>query len=178
MKLPVVRILSVFVLIATLSFLPALSHAQASTPQAQDAEVTFYSNGSLRSLLMPDAKHAAFGGYIYDGQTRLFTTWHDRFVTLHFPPGVHVFSASYSHRHPARNSQLSLDLVAGQSYFIRVEAEFKGAIILESQKGRLDVVSCQIAHHDAGQDKPVETKRIAPNARPEVVAVTSMPPCK
>jgi hypothetical protein len=178
MKLPVARTLSVLLLIATLSMLPGLSHAQTRAPQAQDAEVTFYSNGSLGALLMPKTKHAAFAGYIFDGENRLFTTWHDRFVTLRLPPGVHMFSASYSHKHPARNSQFSLNLVAGQSYFIRAEAEVKGVVILQFQKGRLDVVSCQTAHHDAGQDKPVQTKHIAPGARSEVVALTSMPPCQ
>lgn len=178
MKFPLARILSTLFLFATLALLPALSAAQASAPETQYAEVTFYSNASILKIELPYSKHAFFYGEIFDGQTKIATMRHGRFLTLHLSPGAHVFSASFSGRHPAKNSQLSLNLVVGQSYFIRAEGEYKNFVYFELGKGRLDEVSCATAHAEAGDTKPLKEKHIAKSARSETVALTSMPPCQ
>lgn len=178
MKLTLARILPALLSFATLSLLPAFSTAQANAPQPQDAEVTFYSNASVAKAELPYSHHAFFYGVIFDGSTKIATMRHGRFVTFHLSPGPHRLSASYSGRHPAKNSQFPIDLVAGKSYFIRTEGEYKNFVYFELQKGRLDEVSCATAHAEAGNTKPLKEKHIAKGARSEAVALTSMPPCQ
>lgn len=176
MKRLVIRTLAVLLFAATFLSFPKSSAAQASALQAQDAEVTFYSNGSLASaLILPTTKHGAFYGAIFDGNERLAILKHEQFFTVRVPSGHHVFSASFRKKHPAKNALLRLDLGPGARYFVRVVAEY-GVIV--GSKPRLDEVSCQLAHREGGQDQPINAKDIAPGARSEVVALTSMPPCK
>ncbi len=86
---------------------------------AQDAQVTFYSNGSALRGGLPVVNHGAFTGGIFDGDQRLVMLHHRHFFTLHLAVGPHTFSASLSGKHPAANSQLVLDLKPDEQYFIR-----------------------------------------------------------
>lgn len=157
-------------------FVAASAATSFSATPAQEAEVTFYSNASVLSGALPYTRHAAFYGAIFDGSNRLAVITHGRFLTLRLAPGRHIFSASFSRKHPAKNSQLILNLSPGKQYYIRADAEYKG-VVLVLMKGRLAQVSCQLAHQEAGATKPLQQKRIAPNARAEVLASASMPPC-
>jgi hypothetical protein len=155
---------SLVLLVALLAFL--------GLAKAQDAEITFYSNGSLLMMSAPWTKHALFGGEIYDGTERVASLYPRRFLTLRVTPGSHVFSASYS-KHPAKNSQLAVTVAAGETYFISAEAESRGLGV----KGRLDLVPCQKARDSAGSIRPLEHKYIALTAKSKVVTTTSFPAC-
>lgn len=175
MNRPVARTLAIFLFAATLSLASNVSTAQASATQAQDVEVTFYSNGSLASaIILPKTRHGAFYGAIFDGNERLAILKHEQFFTVRVPSDHHVFSASFRKKHPAKNALLRTDLSPGARYFVRVVAEYG---VIFGSKPLLDEVSCQVAHREGGQDQPINAKEIAPSARPEIVALTSMPTC-
>jgi hypothetical protein len=158
-------------LIVTMFFPPYALSATA----ASDSEVIFYSQGSLLALAA-GTKHEAFAGYIFDGQERIALLPYRRFLAVRLPAGMHIFSASYSGKSPAKNSQLSLNLVVDKIYFIRADAEGNGLISIYP-RGRLDEVSCQEANVEADKIKPVKKKNIPSQARLEIVALTSMPSC-
>jgi len=142
----------------------------------QDAEVTFYSNHSVLAAGIPGAKYG-FDGAIFDGQRRIAVIRHGRFLTLHLPLGSHIFSASLSGKHPAANSQLSLELVENGKYFIRAKAESRGVIVIDSPKGQLDQVNCQIAHQEGEGTHPLEEKHVSSEVRTAMATATTMPPC-
>jgi hypothetical protein len=154
----------------------------ASAAPPTDAEVTIYSNGSLASAVLmpgePKVNHAAFIGLLFDGDQKIGFIQPNRFLTLRLPTGQHTFSASLSSKHPAKDSQLPLVLNAGEKYFIRVQEESRGVVFASAQKGRLDLVTCQIAHQDAANASPTDSKRIAPEMRDKIIPTRSMPPCE
>lgn len=150
----------------------------ASSVPTPGAEVTIYSNGNILTTGAPRANHAAFLGWLYDGSRSIGFIQPKHFLTLHLPPGPHAFSASLSAKHPAENSQLSLDLAEGGKYFIRVQEESRGALFMGAEKGRLDLVTCQIAHQEAANANPTDPKRIVQEMRDKVTPARSMPPCE
>jgi hypothetical protein len=157
------------ILLATLA-VPAL----AAPPP--DAEVIFY-NGSLAALsAAPLAKHAAFVGWLYDGNHLIGFVQPKRFLMLHLSPGLHKFSASMSTKHPAENSVLSLDLSEGERYFIRVQ-DNSGFLSVLPNKGRLDLVGCQIAVQELPNARPTNLKKIEPAMRDKVSTASSLSPC-
>lgn len=150
----------------------------ASATAPKDAEITFYSNGSVLASNTPYANHAAFLGWLFDDNQRIALIQPKHYVTLHVSPGPHVFSASFS-KHPAKNSQLSLDLTEGGKYFVRVQAEWRGILVLETRKGRLDLVDCQIALQETAKATPTDPERILAELRDRIVSgTTSLPTCE
>jgi hypothetical protein len=148
------------------------------TSPAQTAEVTFFSNGSKLTPNAPHANHAVFDGWLFDGNQPIGFVQPKHFLTLRLSTGPHIFSASFSAKHPAENSKLQIDLAEGGRYFVRVQAEWRGVLVLESRKGRLDVVTCQIAQLEATNAPSSDTKRIMPEMRDKVVSGPSIPPCR
>jgi hypothetical protein len=148
-----------------------------STASTNDAFVTFYTDGSLVTYGVPGSKHGYFAGVVFDGQQSLGYLRRHRFMTLRFPAGEHVFSGSYSGKHPAENSQLSLKLEEGKSYFIRAESESRGIYIVDSEKGRLEVVTCEAAHADLQKSTAVEEKHVPKDIRDRLVQDKSLPEC-
>ncbi len=116
-------------------------HAQA-TKDVTPATITFYAGGTL-------AKNAVFTGCIFDGEQMLGCVTHQTFVTVKIAPGQHVFSASLSERHAAKNSQTEMALESGKNYYVRAvteKDEFKD--VIGRIKGRLEIVSCEVAHNE------------------------------
>ena len=150
--------------------------AQTAIPAVPQAQVTFYSNGNFWTSGLPGAKSGIFAGALFDENQPLAYIRRNRFVTFHLAAGAHVFSASFSN-HPARNSQMSLDLAANGSYFIRAVAESRGVVVVDFTKGRLDSVTCQVAHQEAEKALPLEAKHIPQAAIANVDSILSMPSC-
>jgi hypothetical protein len=152
------------------------------TAVAQDAQVTFYSNGSLANEMLPATDHGLFQGWLYRDQERLGEISYHMFVTLRMAPGGYVFSASFSGKHPAQNSQLALTLEANHSYFMRIETEKPAKTLLipggPLRKGRLDPVTCQVAHQEAETMTPLEAKHLSAAARASLVQTASFPACQ
>lgn len=152
--------------IPVLPVLALLSFASESKIIAQEALVTFYTHGTSLSG-MPGTKHGVFFGGIYDGDQAIvyfhegFVVKNDRFVTFHLPAGDHDFSASYSKR-PAKEHHIRVALEPGHHYFFRASSESSGVIVVESEKGRLDQVSCQTAQDEAHSLKPLNPKHQTP----------------
>ncbi len=107
-------------LIAALLF----SCVNFGSAEGQNAIVTFYSHGSYLTSGLPGATHDIYIGSIFDGTQGMFSfldshiAHNNRYITLRFIPGPHTFGASNGKRPEARET-LSVDLRAGQSYFIR-----------------------------------------------------------
>jgi hypothetical protein len=142
-----------------------------------DAFVTFYSEGSVMKSGVPGTKHNFFMGVIFDGQQSLGNLRLHRFMTIRFPAGQHVFSASSSGKHPAENSQLTLNLEGGKNYFIRAESEPRGIYLVYSDKGKLDVVTCEAAHAELQKATAVEEKYVPKDVRDRLVQDKSLPEC-
>jgi hypothetical protein len=160
--------------------------AQSSPPPA--AQVTFYTSRSAWKTGLPGDKHGYFYGVIFDGDTRLayfnkvvygiVADPGQRFLTIQLPAGSHTFSASYSSKHPADNSQLTIDLAPGGRYFIRTESAFRGFPgVYESERGVLTPVTCQVAHKEAPKAVPVEAKKVGPAFQKNLLPDTHIPDC-
>jgi hypothetical protein len=158
--------------------LTAILIIPVSAAPPHDAVVTIYSNGNIFTTGAPYANHAAFLGRIFDGKQPVGFVQPGHFLTLHLSPGPHVFSASLNTKHPAANSQLPLDLADGRMYFIRVQEESRGALFMGSETGRLELVTCQIAHQEAANAGPTNSKRIVLEMRDKVASAVSMPSCE
>jgi len=169
----IVRFASVLFCLSLLA-LPAFSQYKAAEPP--QAQITFYSNGNSWTTGIPGAKSGIFAGALFDGDQPLAYIRRGRFVTFRLSPGTHIFSASF-HNHPAANSQLTLDLLANGSYFVRAVAESRGVVVVDSPKGLLSSVSCQTAHQEAEKTRPLESKHIPQDARAMWNAVSMIPPC-
>lgn len=145
----------------------------------QDGTVSFYSNGLMAIQLVPlptPAKHAAFLGCIFNGEQKIGFVQPGHFLTLHLSPGHYTFSASMSCKHPAKNSQLPVDLTENVSYFIRVQ-EVITPIPGQPDRGRLDQVTCMVAHEEAGKAKPTNSKHIAQDFRDRIASTSLLPDC-
>ena len=145
---------------------------------AQEAQVTFYSNGSMLKESLPlGTKQGAFLGAIFDGEQRIGFCEPKRFITVRVLPGHHIFSTRTNSKSKTVDSQLALDIDAGRVYFIRVQEEVKG-VLITSFKGRMDQVSCAVAHEDSGKFGPTNPKYIAPEMRSKISSESSIPACE
>ena len=150
---------------------------------AQSAQVTFYVHGSRLKSGLPGTNTGIFYGSIYDGTQLLFpfhqgisTVKNDRFATLNIPPGPHDFAAWYG-RHPTSGHHLAVALEPGKLYFFRAQSESRGIVEIEIEHGRLDQVTCQIAHQEVPNAKPIEIKHPSPSFISMRVPLQSMPSC-
>lgn len=154
----------VFVAVASLRLL--------ADPKPEDAIITFYSHGSLMTSGLPGSKHGIYYGAIYDGMQQLF--WfsdgffvkNNRYAVFHLPAGPHVFSASYNKK-PSKDRSLTLDLQAGEHYYVRTQSESSGVVVFEVERGRLDQMPCQTAHLELVDAKPLSSKAISHAATAE-----------
>ncbi len=168
-----------------------LTAALALSARAQDgpsniqppATVTFYVHGSRLKSGVPGTNTGIFYGAIYDGTKQLFPfhqgftiARNDRFATLTMPPGPHDFAAWYG-KHPTSGHHLAVMLEPGKQYFFRAQSESRGIIEVEIEHGRLDLVTCQTAHQDAPEAKPVQVKHPSPDFTSILEPLQSMPPC-
>lgn len=155
--------------------------------QGQDAMVTFYSHGSFWTTGIPGTKHDIYIGSVFDGPRELFHftdgffAHNNRYITLRLAPGPHTFGASNAKRPEARET-LSLELKAGESYFIRAQGESKGVPgVFEIQHGRLDLMPCTEAGTELTNAKPLKDKALSKEMRLRrdtlVVTDTSTPSC-
>ena len=149
----------------------------ANASPAEDPTVYFFTGGSLATTGLPGSKHGQFGGSIFDGRQRIGSVWRNHYLAVFLAPGTHEFSASLSDKHPAENSRSSLFLEADRTYFLRVQSESKGVLIVESFRGRIEEVPCATAHEDAEKAKPVEEKHVSPELRGHVVPGKTFPAC-
>jgi hypothetical protein len=150
---------------------------------AQNAQVTFYVHGSRLKTGVPGTNTGIFYGAIYDGTQQLFafhevfsTLKNDRFATLNVPPGPHDFAAWYG-KHPTSGHHLVVTIEPGKQYFFRAQSESRGVIAVEVEHGRLDQVTCQIAHQEAPSAKPVEIRYPTATFTSMHAPLQSMPPC-
>lgn len=141
----------------------------------QDAHVTFYSTGSLLAEFSPVTKMAFYGG-IFDGEQYLGSFGRHHFMTMSLPPGEHIFSASVS-RHPAKNSQLHLNLEPGKSYFVRATEVNVVVAPFSFPRGIIEERICSQAHEEAKDFKPTKTKWIAKQMKTSQVQPPQFPPC-
>jgi hypothetical protein len=149
--------------------------AQSAT-NASSASVTFYSGGSLLKTGLPETKSAVFEGCIFDADQSLGCISYRGFMTVTVTPGKHVFSASLSSRHPAKNSQMEITLEAGKNYYVRAVGEnsaFKH--VIGSRQGQLEVVNCQVAHDETKDSGEVKEKSMSPYHKKPVLS--EIPPC-
>ena len=147
-----------------------------STTNGGPASVTFYSGGSLFKTGLPETKSAVFEGCIFDADQSLGCISYHGFMTVTITPGKHVFSASLSSHHPAKNSQLEITLEAGKNYYVRAVGEnsaFKH--VIGSQQGQLEVVDCRVAHDETKNSGEVKEKSTSPYHKKPVVS--EVPPC-
>jgi hypothetical protein len=127
------------------------------------AIVTIYSGGNLANMLLPSSKGQVFSGCVFDGDEMVGCISHLGFITVKMTPGPHTLSASLSSRHPAKNSQLEVTLETGKNYYLRAEEEsaaFKN--VVGSRKGRLEVVTCEVANSDTQKYQSMEEKQLGP----------------
>jgi len=150
---------------------------------AQNAQVTFYVHGSRLKSGLPGTNTGIFYGAIYDGAQQLFpfhevfsTLKNDRFVTLNMPPGAHDFAAWYG-KHPTRGHHLAVTIEPEKQYFLRAQSESRGIVEIEIEHGRLEEVTCQIAHQEAPNAKPVEVRHPSATFTSMRAPLQSMPPC-
>lgn len=148
--------------------------------------MVFYNHGSKWKSGLPGTDHGVFYGCIYDAGIRLGCFRHgnlfsqvkfDRFGVFHFPPGPHVFSASYG-KHPAKRSQLHLILDSGQNYYLRAQSESRGIVEIEFETGRLDPMTCAAAVKETERAKPLTEDYFSPEGRSALVTVQAIPPCQ
>jgi len=138
--------------------------------------ITFYSGGSLMKTALPETKSATFSGCIFDDQKLLGCITFRGFITVSVSPGKHTFSASLSSHHPAKNSQLEMTMEPGKNYYVRaVEEKYYFRHVLGSAQGRLDVVSCQVAHEET-KDSGEMTENNEKTWQRKPVP-TEVPPC-
>jgi hypothetical protein len=149
---------------------------------AQDATIVFYSHGSSMSSGLPGSKHGVFFGAVYDGDERLLVfkegifLKNNRFAIFELPAGLHTFSASYN-KHPSKDHPLQIDLKAGQNYFVRAQSESSGILVVEIEHGRLDRTTCEDAHLETLNAKPLPAKAISSTASGEWLRDQSIPDC-
>jgi hypothetical protein len=149
---------------------------------AQDAVVTFYSHGSNLTSGLPGSKHGIYFGIVYDGNQALlsfregFVGKNNRFAVFRVPAGSHTFSASYS-SHPSKGHSLTIELKAGQDYFIRAQSESSGIGIVEVEHGRLDEVSCTVANEETAKAKALPLRVISSKMSGNLLQPQLVPSC-
>jgi hypothetical protein len=145
-----------------------------SAPDA--AVVTIYSGGSLANTLLPSSKGQVFSGCIFDGDQMVGCISHLGFITVEMTPGPHTLSASLSSRHPAKNSQLDITFEPGKNYFLRAEEESAAfQNVIGSHKGRVEIVSCEVARADTSKYHSMEAKQLGPTYKG--LSQPDMPSC-
>lgn len=163
------RVMTALTLFASVTcFAGALLHAQNT---AKTATVTFYSQGNQMTLGVPGTKHSLFFGRVFDGQQLLFSFHAKSIVSFTLPAGSHTFSAGYGKK-PPRDDNLSITLQPGNTYMLRAQSEASANLITD--KGRLEVVSCETARKETAGYEPLDKKKIAPQMITAVIS-TQMP---
>ena len=169
------------------TFVASLLSAICAQASAQKALVTFYSHGSNLTSGIPGTHHDMYFGSVFDGSQGLFSfrdgffEHNNRYLVLRLDPGPHTFGASNGKR-PEPRETLSLDLKAGESYFIRAQGESKGVPgIFTLQHGRLDLMPCTEAAAELTKAKPLKDKALWKFARKQKASLVedaaSPPPC-
>jgi hypothetical protein len=169
--------------VCSISLFAQTASSVAPLQKAQTAQVTFYVHGSRLKSGLPGTNTGIFFGAIYDGAKQLFPfhqnftfVRNDRFTTLNMPAGQHDFAAWYG-KHPTSGHHLVVTLEPGKQYFFRAQSESRGIIEIEIEHGRLDEVTCQIAHQDSPDAKPVEVKHPSPDYVSLLEPLQTMPSC-
>jgi hypothetical protein len=149
--------------------------------------VTFYSHGSILTSGIPGTTHDIYFGGVFDGAEGIFSfrdgffVHNNRFLSLRFAPGPHTFGASNGKR-PEPRETLSVELKAGEHYFLRSQGESEGVPgIFTIQHGRLDLMSFADAKKDLEKAKPLKDNALWKKMRPQsaslIVDESSSPSC-
>lgn len=155
------------------------AHGSFAQERGKTATVTFYMHGNRMTSGVPGTHTGLFYGQVFDGKSRLFSfqegflVKNNLVISFALPAGAHTFWASYG-KTPAHGGKLAITLEAGKNYFVRAESEYRGAVILEFEKGRLDAVPCETAHTQTQGAKLLDVKHVVPQAAANVVQ-TSLP---
>lgn len=146
---------------------------------AQTGTVTFY---SIRLSAKQEVKAAVvpvgtvpFTGWIFDGNQRLAHAQGGRFMSFHLAAGEHLFTVPYHSNHPGKTT-LHLKIEANDHYCVRLSAKYiSGSLLVPVAyvDSQIEEVSCQQALKEAGNFKPIDTKRIDPAVRTELESSTS-----
>lgn len=159
----------------------AIAVAISAKMHGQGVTVSFYSHAKALSGF-PVEKRGIFFGDVYDGDQRLvsfrtgFIAKDNRFATFSLTPGPHIFSATYD-GHPSKKHPFPMTLEAGKQYFIRVRSQVTELVVIEFIEGRLDEVSCEMAHQETKKSKPLPSKNASSKMAANMVPSTSIPPC-
>jgi hypothetical protein len=101
---------------------------------------------------------------------------HRTFVTVKIVPSQHVFSASLSEHHAAKNSQTEMVLEPGKNYFVRAITENNGfKDVIGRSKGRLEIVSCEVAHSETAKAAAMGRDQLGKTYQTE--GLPDMPAC-
>ena len=145
---------------------------------AQTAEVIIYSHGSWASEIKPITQNGIFKGGIWDGKEpiamftdRLYLT-NDRFVVLDLAAGVHVFGTGEGNK-PRGKSLLTLDIKAGQRYYLRV---YQTSNPLRESSG-FEPVSCEQAREDLKAGKALDERAVRKDKRNLLSPKQEIPVC-
>jgi hypothetical protein len=150
---------------------------------AQQASVTFYTNGDFVSTATPGNKHGVFSGSVFDAgqflflfQGHGFERSQNHFVTLLLPSGQHDLAVSYS-KDASRGAHVKVMMEAGHHYFMRVNSEQIGIVIVGSMKALIAEVSCDEAHEDLARGTQLIPRRIAPALKITMNSAEPLPGC-
>jgi len=153
-----------------------LSHAQAST-------ITFYAPGSMwkglgaQEITVGTYNRVTFAGSVFDGDERMGWLRHGHFVSFQVTPGHHIFSASYSSKHPANNATLPLDVEAGKNYFVGLRGKRYGALFVAYFAGIIEEKSCSEAFSEASGFEAAPSKWAAKEWRAKLINQPYFPKC-
>lgn len=147
----------------------------------QTGTVTFYSiqpgvGQQIRDAFVPFG-NAPFTGLLYDGSQRMAHATRGRFMSFRVPIGEHQFSASYHSLDPG-DPAVHFDVEDGHYYCVRLSANYKsGTAVLPVAvvHSVIELVPCGEALKEARQYKPLQTNRVEPAVRTELLSFRSFP---
>jgi hypothetical protein len=147
---------------------------QSKTVGPPQVQVTFYSSGSFLKAAIPGYKYGNFAGRIMDEYDQLAMLTPGHFITFELDPGPHTFSANtWMLPRPEGGGHLTIDLVAGQHYYI---GTYLQSLVLVSNF-RIEQRTCQEAQQDNKTTQPLDQKHLNKYGIARVVTETSFPTC-
>jgi hypothetical protein len=150
------------------------SLAQTAPTAPQQAQVTFYSGGSLLKSQIPGDKHGTFVGRIMDGHQQLAMLMPDRFVTFNLDPGEHTLAANgWVRGDPVGRGHLKINLAPGQHYYLQAYMES----LVVATLWRVEQRTCQEAQDDNKITEPLKQEHIKDYGLTRVVTESSFPTC-
>lgn len=148
---------------------------QVESPSAEKATVVFFTPGGHWRGTVSQLKTPLYGkadipsmGTVFDGQDRIATLSHSRYLVLQLAPGHHHFSANLNKKKPSAKETLDLDLRAGEVSFVAVTTTLMNyaAGIVATLTSHIESASCdefrsemEKTHLEPALAKHIEEKR-------------------